>query len=136
MVVEAVSPVYVTAPRDVLDQPEFHNAACRVRHDGAPDGLLRIVKEVERRVGRTPGRRRGPRVVDIDILLTDAGPWHDASLSVPHERLHERRFALVLLLDLDPGLALPDGRTVADLERALRDDPGQRVVPLPDVTLR
>lgn len=135
--IEAVSAVYRTAPRDVLDQPDFHNAACRIRCDVDPPGLLRLVQAVERRVGRAPGgRRRGPRLIDIDILLVETGVWHDDDLQVPHERLDRRRFALVPLLDLDPDLAMPDGRRLSELDDALRDDPGQRVEPVAGVTLR
>jgi len=134
--IEAVSGVHRTTPRDVRDQPDFDNAACRVRFDGTPRDLLDVVKGIERDLGRVPGRRRGPRVIDIDILLTDGGEWHDDRLDVPHPRLHERRFALVPLLELDADLMLPDGRLVADVERALRDDPDQGVQPRTDVALR
>ena len=122
--VEAVSPVYETAPRDLLDQPAFLNAAARVATDLAPPDLLRLVKRTERDLGRTAGPRYGPRAVDCDLLLWDGGAFRDADLTIPHPRLGERRFALLPLLDLDPDLALPDGRRLADIAGAI--DPAEQ----------
>ena len=122
--VEAVSPVYETAPRDLLDQPAFLNAAARVATDLAPPDLLRLVKRTERALGRTAGPRYGPRAVDCDLLLWDGGAFRDADLTIPHPRLGERRFALLPLLDLDPDLALPDGRRLADIAGAI--DPAEQ----------
>lgn len=118
--VEAVSAPFETAPREVLDQPVFLNAAARLQTPLAPRELLREVKEIERDLGRDPGGVRfGPRAIDCDLLLWEGGEWHDDQLDIPHPRLAERRFALLPLLDLDPGLALPDGRPLAGLEAAI-----------------
>ena len=123
--VEAVSPVYETAPREREDQPAFLNAAARVASDLDPPALLAAVKRMERDLGRDPGGVRfGPRAIDCDLLLWEGGPWRGPGLEVPHPRLAERRFALLPLLDLDPGLTLPDGRALADLEAAL--DPSEQ----------
>ena len=119
MVVERVSGVYETAPREVEDQPLFLNAACRVRSDLDPPDLLAVLKQIESELGRVAGPRFGPRVIDLDILLWEGGAWGDDVLEVPHPRLTERRFAMVPLLDLDPGLALPGGAAVGDLASAL-----------------
>jgi len=119
-VVEAVSHPYETAPREVLDQPTFLNAAARVESPLGPRELLRELKEIERDLGRDPrGVRFGPRAIDCDLLLWEGGEWHDDHLEIPHPRLAERRFALLPLLDIDPGLTLPDGRRLAELEAAL-----------------
>jgi len=138
--VEAVSPVYETAPRDLEDQPAFLNAAVRVATGVAPPDLLDAVKRIERDLGRDPGGPRyGPRTLDCDLLLWEGGAWTDERLQIPHPRLHERRFALLPLLDLDPALALPDGRALADLERALdpAEQPARRLGPLaPDARRR
>ena len=127
--VEALSPVYETAPRDVTDQPAFLNAAARVRTGLAPPDLLSLVKRMERELGREPGPRFGPRAIDCDLLLWDGGAHDEATLTIPHPRLAERRFALLPLLDLDPGLALPDGRRLADLLGAIppEDQPARRL---------
>lgn len=125
--VEAVSGLYETAPRDLADQPPFLNAAARVRSALGPRDMLAALKALEAGLGRDPGGVRfGPRAVDCDILLREGGPWRDEALEIPHPRLAERRFALVPLLDLDPGLALPDGRGVAALAAAI--DPAAQPV--------
>lgn len=130
--VQAVSPAYETAPRDVVDQPPFLNAAVRVASDLAPPELLCAIKQMETELGREPGGVRfGPRAIDCDILLWDGGAWRDESLEVPHPRLAERRFALLPLLDLDPNLSLPDGRPLADLAAAI-DPADQPVDRLPE----
>ena len=60
---------------------------------------------MEAELGRDPGGVRfGPRAIDCDLLLWDGGAWRDDALEMPHPRLAERRFALLPLLDLDPGL--------------------------------
>jgi 2-amino-4-hydroxy-6-hydroxymethyldihydropteridine diphosphokinase len=118
--VEAVSRLWDTSPRELLDQPPFRNAAARVRADLDPPGMLAEAKRLESELGRDPGGVRfGPRVIDCDVLLWDGGAYRDDRLEIPHPRLHERRFALLPLLDLDPDLRLPDGRRLADLEAAL-----------------
>jgi 2-amino-4-hydroxy-6-hydroxymethyldihydropteridine diphosphokinase len=125
--VEAVSPAYETAPREVLDQPAYLNAAARVDSPLDPPALLDAVKRMERALGREPGGRRfGPRPIDCDLLLWEGGAWREERLEIPHPRLAQRRFALVPLLDLDPSLTLPDGRRLVDLERAL--DPDEQAV--------
>ncbi len=117
---EAVSAAYETAPREVVDQPPFLNAAVRVATPLAPPELLAQAKRLERELGRDPGGIRfGPRAIDCDLLLWEGGEWRDDALEVPHPRLVERRFALLPVLDLDPGLRLPDGRALADIEAAL-----------------
>jgi 2-amino-4-hydroxy-6-hydroxymethyldihydropteridine diphosphokinase len=123
--VEAVSPAYETAPREIADQPPFLNAAARVASPLDPPGLLAEVKRLERDLGRDPGGRRfGPRAIDCDLLLWEGGRWSGPGLEIPHPRLAERRFALLPLLDLDPGLTLPDGRLLAGLAEAL--DPAEQ----------
>jgi 2-amino-4-hydroxy-6-hydroxymethyldihydropteridine diphosphokinase len=132
--VEAVSPAYETAPREVEDQPTFLNAAARVAGDLEPPDLLVEAKAMERALGRDPrGRRYGARPIDCDVLLWAGGAWSGPGLEIPHPRLAERRFALLPLLDLDPSLRLPDGRLLADLAAALdpADQPATRLpVPL------
>ncbi|WP_217915065.1 2-amino-4-hydroxy-6-hydroxymethyldihydropteridine diphosphokinase [Miltoncostaea marina] len=118
--VEAVSALYETAPRELEDQPAFLNAAARLATALEPPAMLAAAKRIERGLGREPGGVRfGPRPLDCDLLLWDGGEWRGPGLEIPHPRLHERRFALLPLLDLDPGLALPDGRRVADLAAAI-----------------
>lgn len=131
--VEAVSRLWDTSPRDLEGQPAFRNAAARVRSDLAPRDMLAEAKRLEAELGRDPGGVRfGPRVIDCDLLLWGGGAYADDRLEIPHPRLHERRFALLPLLDLDPGLTLPDGRRLADLEAAL-DPRDQRAEPIAEL---
>lgn len=122
LVVQAVSGVWETAPQGVEDQPEFLNAACRVSTALGPTGALGVAKDIEADAGRVAGPRWGPRPLDIDILMWDGGAWDSAGLQVPHVRLHERRFALQPLVEVDPLLVLPDGRAIADLLAAIPPD--------------
>ena len=133
--VEALSPVYGTAPQQLADQPEFLNAVARVRTELTPRELLGVAKRAERRLGRGGGGERfGPRVADCDIVFWDGGGWRDAELELPHPRLTERRFVLVPLLDVGPGLVHPDGRALAACAAVLDPDE-QPVRPWPDGVL-
>jgi 2-amino-4-hydroxy-6-hydroxymethyldihydropteridine diphosphokinase len=121
------SSVYETEPVGlVLDQPEFLNACLQVDTEHAPEALLDACKEVERIVGRAAGGiRHGPRVIDVDVLLLDALEYVSPRLRLPHAEVRSRRFVLVPLLELEPGLALPDGAALKDALAAL--GPGQDV---------
>jgi 2-amino-4-hydroxy-6-hydroxymethyldihydropteridine diphosphokinase len=125
--VEAVSSTYVTEPvGEVLDQPDFLNAAVRVRTALEPLELLDLCKEIEAERGRSSGGpRHGPRPLDIDLLLLGDLELVSERLRLPHREVTSRRFVLAPLLELDPGLALPDGTRLADAWEALPS--GQRV---------
>lgn len=127
--IEAASRVWETAPRELEDQPAFLNAAVRARSAMDPPAVLAACKGAERSLGRRPGVRFGPRVIDCDVLVWEGGAWSDERLEVPHPRLAERRFALLPLLDLDPGLVLADGRRLDEL-LALLDPADQPAEPL------
>ena len=121
--VEASSSVYETAPQgEVLDQPDFLNAALRVRTALGPEELLDAAKAVERDLGRAPGgMRHGPRPIDVDVLLLGDLEYSSHRLTLPHREVTSRRFVLEPLLELDPELALPDGTRLADRLDAVRD---------------
>jgi len=123
--VEASSSVYETAPQgEVSDQPDFLNAALRVRTALGPEELLDAAKAVERDLGREPGGlRHGPRPIDVDVLLLGDLEYSSARLSVPHPEVTSRRFVLEPLLELDRELALPDGTPLASQLDAVRDQP-------------
>lgn len=94
----AFSPVVETDPVDVADQPRFLNQVLAIDTRLAPRGLLDVCLDVERGLGRdrSAGPRRGPRTIDVDILLYD-GLWIDEQgLNVPHPRLAARPFFLAL----------------------------------------
>ena len=126
--VEASSSVYETAPQgEVLDQPDFLNAALRVRTALGPEELLDAAKAVERDLGREPGGpRHGQRAIDVDVLLLGELEYSSARLSLPHREVTSRRFVLEPLLELDPELALPDGTPLAARLDAVRNQPVRR----------
>ncbi len=95
------SPVYETDPVGP-PQPRFLNAAALLELDQAPRDLLRGLLSIERALGRVRTERWGPRILDLDILWIEGLTWDDAELTVPHEHLLVRAFALRPLLDLIP----------------------------------
>jgi 2-amino-4-hydroxy-6-hydroxymethyldihydropteridine diphosphokinase len=111
----------------VTDQPDFLNACLRVRTELGPEALLDVCKEVERELGREPGgMRHGPRPIDVDVLLMGDVVHRSERLTLPHAEVATRRFVLEPLLELDPGLRLPDGTPLAARLSVLHD---QRVTP-------
>ena len=118
--VVAVSSFRETDPVGYLEQPAFLNGACAVETELAPRELLDRLLAVERELGRRRGAgpRWGPRTIDLDLLLYGDVTMDEPGLTVPHPRLAERPFALEPLLELDPGLHLPDGRGLRGLLRA------------------
>ena len=124
--VTASSSVYETEPQgEVLDQPDFLNAAVRIETDLDPEQLLDACKAVERELGRDFGEaRHGPRAIDVDLLLLGDVEYESERLRLPHRDVLGRRFVLAPLVELEPELALPDGTRLAD---ALASLEGQRV---------
>jgi len=115
--VVAVSSFRETDPVGNVTQPRFVNAAAEIETSLGPRELLGCLLEVERSLGRDRSReeRWGPRTVDLDLLLYGEETVREAGLEIPHPRLAERAFVLAPLLELDPGLRLPDGRALVDL---------------------
>jgi 2-amino-4-hydroxy-6-hydroxymethyldihydropteridine diphosphokinase len=116
--VRAVSSVRETEPWGYAEQPRFLNAAAEVETELTPRQMLDVLLDVESRLGRTrDGPRYGPRTIDLDLLLYGDDVVHEPGLTVPHPHLHERRFVLEPLAELDPTLVVPGRGTVADLLR-------------------
>jgi len=115
--VVAVSSFRETDPVGLIDQPRFVNAAAALETTLPPRELLERLLDVERALGRDRAveERWGPRTVDLDLLLYGGETIDEPGLEVPHPRLVERAFVLEPLLELDPGLQLPDGRRLRDL---------------------
>lgn len=118
------SPVYRTAPRYLSEQPRFLNACCIGRTGLAPRQLLATLQDVERAAGRSrKGRRYGPRVLDLDLLLYGSEMVDEPDLVVPHPLMHERAFVLIPLRDIAPDWHVPEasgkGATVAELATAV-----------------
>jgi 2-amino-4-hydroxy-6-hydroxymethyldihydropteridine diphosphokinase len=112
----ASSSTYDTDPvGEILDQPDFLNACLRIETDLDAEALLDACKTVERELGREAGGpRHAPRPIDVDVLLLDGVQLSTERLRVPHAEVTSRRFVLVPLVELDPQLATPDGRRLAD----------------------
>lgn len=107
--VVAVSTLRETEPVGRLDQPRFLNGAAELRTSLEPRPLLERLLAVEARFGR---RRegvppQGPRTLDLDLLLYESAEIDEPGLTIPHPRLHERRFVLEPLAELDASLKVP-----------------------------
>ena len=118
--------MYETEPvGEITEQPNFLNAAVRVRTELGPEQLLDVCKAVEIEHGRMFGApRHGPRPLDIDLLLLGELELSTERLTLPHPEVTRRRFVLLPLLELDPELMLPDGTSLAGALAGL--GPGQR----------
>jgi 2-amino-4-hydroxy-6-hydroxymethyldihydropteridine diphosphokinase len=107
--VVAVSSLRDTDPVGYVDQPRFLNGAAEVATTLTARELLDRLLAIERHLGRVRGEgpRFGPRTIDLDLLLYGDEQIDEPGLQIPHPRLHERRFALEPLAELDPALEIP-----------------------------
>ena len=114
--VVAVSTLRETKPVGVGDQPRFLNGAVALETTLSASDLLELLLAVEQRFGRVrmPGEH-GPRTLDLDLLLYGDSVIDEPGLTVPHPRLHERRFVLEPLAELAPGLIVPGHGSVKSL---------------------
>lgn len=105
--VEAVSSLYETAAWGKEDQPPFLNQALVIATELSPRRLLRRLLKLEKQMGRIREEKYGPRLIDIDILLYDQEVHQYPLLTLPHPALPQRRFALMPLAEIVPGLMHP-----------------------------
>ena len=125
-----ISSLYETAPVDYRQQPDFLNCVVEAETSLMPMRLLARVESVERAMGRKRQIAKGPRNIDIDILLHGQAVVQTAELQIPHPRMDARRFVLQPLAELAPELRHPVHRR--SLKQMLAAAPDERVVMFPD----
>jgi 2-amino-4-hydroxy-6-hydroxymethyldihydropteridine diphosphokinase len=121
------SSLYETEPREMLDQPWFLNQVIEAETTLFPRQLLARLLMIEREMGRMRVTPKGPRTIDLDILLFGNAVVHAAGLEIPHPRLSERRFVLEPLAELAADLRPPRGRrTVREMLAEVMDQSVRR----------
>jgi len=120
-----LSSIYETAPVALINQPPFLNMVAEVRSStvSSPEEVMERLQCVENGLGRTRSVPMGPRTIDLDLLLYQDEQRNTEFLTLPHPRLHLRRFVLVPLAELAPQLVHPTlNKTIGELLAELEDD--------------
>ena len=116
------SSIYETDPYGKTDQPRFLNAALEMETCLTPRELYTEAKTIEQRIGRMITERWGAREIDIDILIYDGLVFRDDAVTVPHPGMEGRKFVLVPMKEIAPGLVHPvNGMTMEELVAACKD---------------
>ena len=118
-----LSSLYQTASWGKIDQPDFINQVIRIRTNLNPQQLLQNILVIEKRLGRQRLEKWGSRTIDIDLLFYGDQIIQEENLVVPHPFLHQRRFTLMPLIELNPKFVHPVlNQTVEQLYEKLDDD--------------
>ena len=109
------SPLYLTPPWGVIEQPPFINAVVALDTGLLPEQLLDGLLQIETAAGRVRAERNGPRILDLDVLHVVGVSQNDERLTLPHPRMAERAFVLLPLFDIAPTLEIPGHGSVSEL---------------------
>lgn len=113
------SSIYETAPVDYTEQADFLNMVVQIETTLAPHALLLVCQQIEKMLGRDRMKEtiaKGPRTIDLDILLYEDKWINEDHLEIPHPRMHERAFVLVPLNEIAPHVVLPNvGKSITQL---------------------
>lgn len=121
--VEKISPVHETEPKGTRNRGWFLNLAIQVHTSLDPFSLLECLSGIEDGMGRTREEKWGPREIDIDILLYDDRTLSSDRLTIPHPRMHQRKFVLLPLEQIAPRLIHPLlKKSVGELIKSCEDD--------------
>jgi 2-amino-4-hydroxy-6-hydroxymethyldihydropteridine diphosphokinase len=124
--VAKTSSVYETEPMELREQPWFLNCVIELETDLSARELLSGIQQVEAELGRSREIHKGPRTLDIDIVLFDSETIHEDDLQIPHPGMHQRAFVLAPLAEICPHVKHPAlGKTAEELLEELPDDAGQ-----------
>jgi 2-amino-4-hydroxy-6-hydroxymethyldihydropteridine diphosphokinase len=127
--VKRVSSIYETEPVDYLGQPWFLNMAVEAETELPPSKLLQTLRGIEAQMGSKKQIAKGPRLIDMDILLFGNDVIDTPDLQIPHPRMHLRRFVLQPLSEIAPNARHPQsGLTVSELLARTPDKSALRVV--------
>lgn len=124
--VTRVSSIYETEPMEVREQPWFLNCVVELETHLSPRELLSRIQQIETKLGRSRQIEKGPRTLDIDILLFDSEVINNGQLQIPHRAMHKRRFVLAPLAEISAQWKHPVlGKTVEELLHRLDASGGE-----------
>ncbi len=102
-----MSSLYETQPVDFPSQPWFYNQLVEVRTKANPEALLDLVIKIEQKMGRKRAQKKGPRIIDIDIILAEDSVIRKKELKIPHPRMEKRNFVLLPFVEISPDTVHP-----------------------------
>jgi len=102
-----ISSLYETQPVDFPSQPWFYNQLIEVEANVDPEAFLDLLKKIEQKLGRKRGIQKGPRIIDMDIILAEGNVIREKELKIPHPRMEKRNFVLLPFVEISPDTVHP-----------------------------